>query len=576
MLCLYSGSALADDIEQYQQILSDPQSTPYQSAVARHQLGFALLQKGQPEAAIQLFRQNQDFHRAKGDLPSLANYHLYAAQAAESLGDIPTAESEYQDALAIWPLEDPDRMLEVIQGLLRIQQYLGKQDQLRETLDFAKATLPVEIWESHLADKAKALGFDPNSNLKIFTILLLSLGLIVGLTWQRTRAITLNLSLVVASIGLAIWIAELVLAKLNPPTSIRYLLHSPNTVSEFVPAEGIMPGVDYQLSRFTTNAAGLRGEPLPADNRPRYLFIGGSSTENLYLDDNDAWPLLVQHDLSRQLNHPIWVGNAGKSGLNSFSHRAQLAVYSPTIRPEVVVVQAGINDLNQCISGGRTAVKDNARKARYTGFEQDYTRHVFQEIKPANAPGWFPTLQRTLDRLLQTPPQDSDDNAADFVTQDTSGTFYSHQRERRQQARKVSTSPDIKECLEAYTENMRYLVRLSRQFGYRLHFLTQGSLYRDDLTATEESLLWFGSIDTSPFSPEAPDQYYSSPVMKGLLDAYNRQTLKLCTEYQLSCLDVDKHVEQTTSSYYDDVHLNIQGSRQLANAVTRLLVDQER
>lgn len=40
-----------------------------------------------------------------------------------------------------------------------------------------------------------------------------------------------------------------------------------------------------RTTRFTTNAAGLRGPPLPPPGVFRVLAVGGSATDCLYLDD---------------------------------------------------------------------------------------------------------------------------------------------------------------------------------------------------------------------------------------------------------------------------------------------------
>ena len=99
--------------------------------------------------------------------------------------------------------------------------------------------------------------------------------------------------------------------------------------------------------------------------------------------------------------------------------------------------------------------------------------------------------------------------------------------------------------------------------GFVLVFLTQGSLYRDDLGAQERALLWFGSVDQNPFASEAPQRYFTVGVMKRLLAEYNARMLEVCARRRLTCVDVARELRATTDTYYDDVHFNTGGSRRL-------------
>ncbi len=154
------------------------------------------------------------------------------------------------------------------------------------------------------------------------------------------RRLAASLLLAAASVALTLAAAELALRAVAPapdhfgvwPAHLDLTLH---------PAPGVLPGVEGP-SRFTTNADGLRAEARRPEHAYRILAIGGSTTESLYLDDAETWPRLLQQRLGALRGRAdVWVGNAGKSGLNSRHHVVQAMQLLPQLpRMDVVLVLA--------------------------------------------------------------------------------------------------------------------------------------------------------------------------------------------------------------------------------------------
>ena len=87
----------------------------------------------------------------------------------------------------------------------------------------------------------------------------------------------------------------------------------------FRPDPDILPGVQGD-ARFVINSSGIRGDELADDQNYRILAIGGSTTECAYLDQGETWPYLLQNRLARVMGQKVWVGNVGKSGMNTRDH----------------------------------------------------------------------------------------------------------------------------------------------------------------------------------------------------------------------------------------------------------------
>ncbi len=72
-----------------------------------------------------------------------------------------------------------------------------------------------------------------------------------------------------------------------------------NLVKTFHALEEYVPGVSGQ-SRYLTSSLGIRGPEFNGNNNEyRILAIGGRTTENAYLDQDETWTLLLGEMLGR-------------------------------------------------------------------------------------------------------------------------------------------------------------------------------------------------------------------------------------------------------------------------------------
>lgn len=586
---LFNSGAFEQAIDEYKKalILYENFAFPGDAAVVRHQLGFSYWGLRDTHNATAIFAANRDFHARRGDTRSAANYSQY-------IGQLLLEEGAYDEALTNLNAardqlkSNAERLAEVDHWRVLAYERSGDSDTARRILTESLALFQSEIWHRYLAVDAARYGIafkmpntEQSNNQRVYALLGVTLAIAIlsilyklGYLGVRFR----NATLVGVSVIIALALSEALLRVALPkPPAISHLLHTPNQVTRFFPAPGVMIGVDNKETHFTINDAGLRGDPVPTDSSiKRVLAIGGSSTEALFLDDPDGWPYVLQTLLSQATGKKVWVGNAGKSGLNSFSHVVQFYYYKDELRPDVVIVNAGINDLNQCISGGLGAIRDNAKFIQRPGFFDEYQKYVFQEIRPIKerSPWRLAEVINRAKLAFDNKNSPANDIQFDYVIQDQAGLFYDEQRRRRQVATKVHQVPDISPCIAAFRYNLERIADMAQESNIRLVFVTQGSLYRDDLSSQEEGLLWFGSVEKNPFAETPPTSYYSAKTMGQLLDQYNAQTLALCVARLLQCVDTDALVAQTTNSYYDDVHLNVGGARAVAKMLADVLLTQ--
>ena len=125
-----------------------------------------------------------------------------------------------------------------------------------------------------------------------------------------------------------------------------------NLALQFSTEDGLLGFENYKKStNFTINNYGFRGDELivpKPTNEYRIFAIGGSSTESLYIDDEDVWTQVLQDNLNRENDSTVVkVYNAGKSGDNIQDHLAMLSHRIIHLQPDEVIVFCGINDVTR-------------------------------------------------------------------------------------------------------------------------------------------------------------------------------------------------------------------------------------
>ena len=330
----------------------------------------------------------------------------------------------------------------------------------------------------------------------------------------------------------------------------------PHLHQELHPTPDIMPGVSG-TSRFVINSLGLRGDELSKDRDVRILTLGGSTTECLYLDQTEAWPHLLQEKLGPR----VWVGNAGKSGLNTRHHRVQAEKLLDELpRMDAVIVLTGVNDLSVRLS------QDTAwAPVDFTSPEAEsrVMQEAFLVLPPRFTEGAFykrTALHQALRKLGRR-------LRAGGATQDASGEIYQVWRRNRREAPVVRERlPDLGPALAEYADNLRAIARAAARHGAKIVFVTQPAMWRNDLPADLQRLLWMGG--TGRFQKEAGHEYYSVSALAAGMDAYNRTLLATCREVPGAiCVDLAALLPRDTTVFYDDVHFNESGSRRVAEVL---------
>ncbi len=365
--------------------------------------------------------------------------------------------------------------------------------------------------------------------------------------------------LVVGGLLVGIGLGELLLRLVLPVAPDKYYPWPPHLSHAFRPNPGVLPGISG-VSHFSMNKWGIRAEEFSDDQDYRILAVGGSTTECLYLDDAEAWPRRLQDGLnaSGKLGR-VWVGNAGRSGLNTREHVAYLQYLPPQYpKLDAALLLVGVNDLLTVLQQGRAFDPNFIDTA--AGQEAILYR-AFSLFPGKNSLEFFDATGygRLWRRLRQRRPTLGDPMG---LVIDDVGQCYVDARDRRKAAISLRDDlPDMSLALGTYQRQLERIIVLCRGQSIRPVFMTQPTLWRDDLPPELAKLLWFGYMMNSA-------EFYSVKALREGMAAYNAKLLQVCAQNRVDCIDLAGMVEKDTSTFYDDMHFNEEGSRKVAAIVT--------
>ena len=311
-------------------------------------------------------------------------------------------------------------------------------------------------------------------------------------------------------------------------------------VDQYVQIVGdVMPGFTG-TSHVTTDAKGFRTTRrvnYDAKDAYRIFAIGGSTTEQIYLDDAKTWTALLERDLSQYLNRPVEVINAGVSGLRVEHHLLmlrQIAQY----KPDMVIFMMGLNDWN---------------------------RQIVQELNPAPT-DWDFTKSLLWKGLLALKPLPKPEESLHQGDKESPrlehGDWYANQNNSL-------TRPDVREArfddvsLEYKTLTNKIFEECKKQ-RYRCVFLTQPSAYSRDISPELKRRLWM----TPPSQPFT----VTLESLIGVSRLYNNWLYSAAKQNGFEVCDIGSQIPPTTDYLYDDCHFNERGARRVAELLHACIV----
>lgn len=366
------------------------------------------------------------------------------------------------------------------------------------------------------------------------------------------RLMLFKLACAAGSVVVALVAAEVMLRLSEPGVSCA--VWPPYLEYEFEPRA--MRGITGR-SRFTINSSGVRGDE-PRDAATRVLAIGGSTTECLYLDDDETWPARLQSKLGE--GGSAWVGNAGKSGRTADQHALDVELLlTQHDGIDTVLVLVGINDLHKRMMFGTKPYVP--ADIRVPAERESLVGRSF----------WRRSTGLRLSKVWRAA---SAVDKLSTVDQDIDGRVFDRLRSARASGTVIDTLPDLTDALRGYEANLHAIIDSALRHRVRLVLLTQPAMWHSDMSEDERASLWMGGVGDLFSSKER--LYFSWRALREGLDIFNATLKRVAEERNVECFDLAAAVPKSLASFYDDVHFNEQGAETVASAIARYLADHPR
>jgi lysophospholipase L1-like esterase len=318
----------------------------------------------------------------------------------------------------------------------------------------------------------------------------------------------------------------------------------PNKNFSFI-IEDSLPGFEEYIKypQLTSNNLGFRNsQDMPTrdkeNNEFRVFAIGGSTTECAFLNDGDDWPSLLGDQLNTiGLEKTFKVINAGQSG-HSLTDNLHLIIQKLIhLKPDLFIVYTGVNDLYGPMSNSDLYKLDLTNAPRSKGLNLFLTdtqlgRRFYYLLK-----GYMPnayhvtakTRQRILAREFQKMPISNFPKELDFSLS---------------------------------RHNLKALIGICQSLGIKLLVATQAvswDVESDDLNAWQNAL--YGG------------KRYGEGDLRKAMDLLNMEFEKICIELNTPVLNSQKKLVATAENFYDDMHFNPRGSRNMSDLIFKYLIE---
>jgi len=294
----------------------------------------------------------------------------------------------------------------------------------------------------------------------------------------------------------------------------------------------------------STNGWGLRGDEPPLSEWKKYLTIvtiGGSTTQCFFIDDHKTWPYLLQEELKRRYPK-VWVGNGGLLGHTTRAHIIFMKEIIPQIKPDIVILLVGANDLGFSLSENRQDCG-----SRFDDYKSSWKRSLISKSR------LIQILSIWKLRLFKDAYIEKRQGPEKFIPQPLKGA-------------PTPLPDDLKialPCLSQYRKNIEEIINLGKSMKVRVIFLTQPSLFDDTP--------YWRNMEGGFYWIKKPAAKFSAATHWRLLDIYNQELIEVCKTKDIEYLDLASLIPHSDLYFYDSVHFTEKGAELVAQKIFEFL-----
>ena len=310
--------------------------------------------------------------------------------------------------------------------------------------------------------------------------------------------------------------------------------------------------MEFKINEFGFRSPSMKTEKKPAGTY-RLFFLGGSTTEEIYLPEEKTFPFLVEKKLTQKFpDRKFECVNGGISGYLAADVLALLAYKVMYYEPDLIFVMLGVNDLRYGTMPGFDPIhRPNYRKDLYSPGRNESPSELLAKLMKQSH---FLTLLkwRILNRIF--PP-----DAEKYKTK-----LEEYDAWRKERLQNPFTEIPESKSLDDFLKYLKEIIFISKGHGVRLILMTEPFIYQENLPREINEKLWMGWLGAAShlktnLSPE---------FMLKEMNRFNNAVRKLARDYDVELIDLEKEIPKTLTYFYDDVHLTPEGAKRASEVIS--------
>ena len=373
--------------------------------------------------------------------------------------------------------------------------------------------------------------------------------------WLERNPKKVVCSIVLLAIGCLAVVTEKILARrthnlINPigiKRSIKLREFNPLYRDVLVPDANAMRMSDSLAQKEYVLRVDRQGFIMPSKIHDRpdltIAFLGGSTTECTYVDEDKRFPYLAGRLIEQQTGLKVNSYNAGRSGNNTLHCLNILLNKVVNLNPDVVVLMENINDLAILMyektywntNPSRSAIQERLPTFKTVGQDLRQTFYLVRDLT-------FPNLSRELKKM------------SPFGRQVKGDEFHGVR------GQKITIDQDL--LVREFSLNLQTFINICRARGIIPVLLTQPSR----LTASPDPLIQklMGSLEVS--------QGITYGEFKAAFDRLNQTIRDVGAKNQVLVIDLAREIPPIKENICDVAHFSDQGSRLVAARIAAGLI----
>jgi lysophospholipase L1-like esterase len=272
------------------------------------------------------------------------------------------------------------------------------------------------------------------------------------------------------------------------------------------------------------------------------VFLGGSTTECVYVDENLRFPYLAGHLIEAQTHLKVNSYNAGRSGNNTLHSINVLMNKVVNLKPNIVVMMHNINDLAILMydktywnnNPSRSPIIEKKPNFKTVGKDLEQTFHLVRDLT-------FPYLARTIKGFFQS-------------FRRTNGDEFKAVR-----GKKITIDQDM--IVREFSLNLQTFINICRARGITPVLMTQASRLTDHPDPLIKKMMHHLEVS----------QGITYAEFKGAFDRLNQTIREVGAKNDVVVIDLAREIPANKTNFSDIAHFNDHGSKLVAEKIAAQL-----